>query len=150
MRKADIVSAVVLLGLALLAVAGTLDLAYWAEVAPGPAFAARWVAVIAAVLGAILLWEAVTRTDTSKLEWPERDGLRRVLLTTALLWAFVLALPYAGFAFSALALMLAMLLMVQRRALLPSVLASLITVAGGWGLFIAWLQIKLPVGTWGI
>ena len=46
--------------------------------------------------------------------------------------------------------MLAMLMGVQRRAPLPSVLASLITVAGGYAIFITWLQIKLPLGPWGI
>ncbi len=150
MRKADMISAATLLGLALLVATGTLQLPYWADVAPGPAFAARWVALIAAALGLILLWEAATRRDDSAVEWPDRDGLRRVLTTGGLLWAFAIALPYAGFVVSALAFMLAMLMVVLRRAPLPSVVASLITVAGGYGIFIAWLQVKLPLGPWGV
>ena len=150
MRRADLAAGAILLGLALLVAGGTLELPYWAEVAPGPAFAARWVAVLAAALAAILIWEAWTRIEDSAIEWPERDGIRRVLLTGGLLWAFAAALPYAGFAASALVFMLAMLLGVLRRALLPSLLAALITVGGGWAIFFAWLQIKLPVGPWGI
>lgn len=150
MRKADMASAAILLGLALLVFTGTLQLPYWADVAPGPAFAARWVAVIAAVLALVLMWEAFTRTSDSAIEWPDRDGLRRVLATSGLLWAFAVALPYAGFALSAFVFMLVMLIGVLRRAPMPAVLASLITVTGGYGIFIAWLQIKLPVGPWGI
>ena len=150
MRKADMISAAILLGLALLVAMGTLELPYWADVAPGPAFAARWVAVVAGLLAAILFAEAARRTGDSAIEWPDRDGVRRVLATCALLWAFAVALPHAGFALSGFAFMLAMLMGVLRRAALPSLLASLITVAGGYGVFIAWLQIKLPLGPWGI
>ena len=150
MRKADIASAVILLALALLAVAGTLELPYWSDVSPGPAFASRWVGIVAAGLGTILLWEAATRTHSSAIEWPGRDGARRVLLSSALLCAFGLLLPYAGFALAGVAFMLAMLLVVQRRPLLPSLLATVVTVAGCYGIFIGWLQVKLPLGPWGI
>ena len=150
MRKADMISAALLLALAAVVATGTLELPYWADVAPGPAFAARWVAMLAAVLAAILFAEAAQRTSDCAIEWPDRDGVRRVLATCALLWAFAVALPYAGFVLSGFVFMLAMLLGVLRRAPLPSLLASLITVAGGYGVFIAWLQIKLPLGPWGI
>jgi hypothetical protein len=149
-RKADMVSAVILLGLALLVVTGTLDLSYWADVAPGPAFEARWVALVGALLAVLLFISAWTRPEDDALDWPDADGVRRVLLTCALLWGFAISLPYAGFAASGLVFMLAMLMGVQRRAPLPSVLASLITVAGGYAIFITWLQIKLPLGPWGI
>jgi putative tricarboxylic transport membrane protein len=150
MRKADIISAVVLLALAVGVAVGTLELPYWAEVAPGPAFAARWVAAIAAVLAAVLLWEAWSRGTDSAIEWPERDGVRRVLAACVLLWAFCLALPYAGFVTAGAAFMMAMLVGVQGRALAPSALATVVTVAGGYAIFIRWLQIKLPLGPWGI
>jgi putative tricarboxylic transport membrane protein len=150
MRVADIVSGAILFGLGVLAAAATLELPYWTETTPGPAFAARWVALIGVVLGTMLIAEALSRTDSSAIEWPEREGIRRVLLTIALLWAFCVLLPTAGFVLSALAFMLTMLLGVQRRQLLPSVLASAITVAGCYGIFIVWLQVKLPMGPWGL
>ena len=150
MRKADMISALVLLALAVLVATGTLELPYWAEVAPGPAFAARWVAAIAAVLAGVLFWQAWTRDADHALEWPERDGWRRVVTTGLLLWAFCVALPFAGFAVAGTAFMLTMLLGVQGQRLLPSLLATLVTVGGGYGIFVAWLQIKIPVGPWGI
>ena len=52
MKTADIVSAVVLLAIAAAAAAGTLDLPYWSEFSPGPAFGARWAAALAAALAA--------------------------------------------------------------------------------------------------
>ncbi len=150
MRKADMISALVLLALGVGVAAGTLELPYWADVAPGPAFAARWVALIAAVLAAVLFAEAWSRAADSAIEWPERDGIRRVLATCLLLWAFCLALPYAGFVMAGTVFMMAMLMGVQGRAVAPSALATAITVAGGYGIFIQWLQIKLPLGPWGI
>jgi len=150
MRRADIVSAALLLVLAAVVAGGTLDLPYWSEFAPGPAFAARWVALVASILAAVLLWEALTRREHAAIEWPDREGMRRVVLACVLLWAFLAALPWLGFTVDAALLMLAMLLGVQRRRPIPSLVATAITVAGAWGLFIAWLQIKLPAGPWGI
>lgn len=144
------VSAVVLLGIALLVAAGTLHLPYWADVAPGPSFEARWVALVGAGLAVLLFMQAWRNREEAALDWPDRDGLRRVLMTCALLWGFAIALPYAGFAASGLVFMLAMLMGVLRRAPVPSLVASLITVAGGYAIFITWLQIKLPLGPWGI
>ena len=150
MKIADMVSAAVLMALAALTAAGTLDLPYWSDVSPGPAYAARWTALLAAILGAILLGEAATRTGSSTIDWPGREGARRVLLAALLLWAFCIALPIAGFAESGVAFMLAMLLGVQRRPLLPSLATTAITVAGCYAIFIVWLQVKLPIGPFGI
>lgn len=144
------VSAAILLGLALLVVTGTLELPFWADVAPGPSFEARWVALVGALLAAMLFVSAWVRKEDSSIDWPDGDGVRRVLLTCALLWGFAIALPFAGFAASGFGFMLAMLMGVLQRPPLPSLLASLITVAGGYGIFITWLQIKLPLGPWGI
>lgn len=150
MRRADIASALALLSLAAVVAAGTLNLPYWSDFAPGPAFAARWIAVVAALLAGFLLWEALTWSEHADVDWPDREGLRRVVLACVLLWAFLLAMPWLGFTVAAALLMLAMLLGVQRRRLIPSLATTVITVAGAWGLFIAWLQIKLPLGPWGI
>lgn len=144
------VSAVVLLGIALLVAAGTLDLPYWADVAPGPSFEARWVALVGAGLAVLLFVQAWRSREEAALDWPDRDGQRRVLMTCALLWGFAIALPYAGFAASGLVFMLAMLMGVLGRAPVPSLVASLVTVAGGYAIFITWLQIKLPLGPWGV
>ena len=150
MKVADIVSGLILLALAIAAAAGTLDLPYWSEFTPGPAFAARWIALVAVTLAGLLLWEAATRPAHAAIEWPEREGVRRVALAAVLLWAFFLAMPWLGFGLTAVAFMLAMLLLVQRRALVPSLLATGITVAASYAIFITWLQIKLPLGPWGI
>lgn len=150
MRTADITSSAILLILALVAATGTLGLPYWSEFSPGPAFAARWTALVAAALAALLLWEALARSEHVPVEWPDREGLRRVALTSVLLWAFLALLPWLGFTLDAALLMLIMLLGVQRRRLVPSLVATAIAVAGTWGIFIAWLQIKLPLGPWGL
>ena len=150
MKTADIVSAVVLLAIAAAAAAGTLDLPYWSEFSPGPAFGARWAAALAALLAVLLLIEAVTRTEHANIEWPDREGIRRVMLAIAMLWAFLAAMPWLGFTVCATVLMLAMLLLVQRRPLVASLATTAITVGIAYGIFVAWLQIKLPLGPWGV
>jgi putative tricarboxylic transport membrane protein len=149
MRTADIAAAAILFVLSAVAALDTLSPAYWSEFAPGPAFAARWTAFVAALLAAFLLWEALTRTDDAALEWPSREGARRVALAAALLSTFVLVLPWLGFALSALAFMLAMLLLVQRRRPVPALVATAVTVALTHAIFISWLDIKLPQGPLG-
>lgn len=150
MKTADITSAAILIALAILVAAGTLDLPYWSEFSPGPAFAARWTALVGGILGALLLWEALTRAQHDPVEWPDREGMRRVALAMGLIWTFFIALPWLGFAASASLFMLAMLLMVLRRQPWPAFAATVITVAATYGIFIAWLQIKLPQGPFGL
>ena len=44
MKRLDIVAALVMLALSAIVVVGTCGLPYWTDYAPGPAFAAFWVA----------------------------------------------------------------------------------------------------------
>ena len=96
-----------------------------------------------------LLWEAFTRSDHASIDWPSREGARRVALAVALLSALVLVLPWLGFALSALVFLLAMLVLVQRRRPAPALFATAITVAFAHVIFIVWLDIKLPQGPLG-
>ncbi len=150
MRKADMTSGAILIGLSGLVAIGTLELPYWPDVTPGPAFAARWVALVGAVLGIILFWQAAGRGEEFPIEWPEPAGTRSVVYACGLLWLFCLSLPFAGFVTSGAVFMMAMLVGVQRMPVWPSALATLITIAGGYGIFIKWLQVKLPLGPLGI
>jgi hypothetical protein len=46
--------------------------------------------------------------------------------------------------------MLSLLLAVQRRSLVPSLITTFVTVAGTYGVFGLWLAIDLPKGPFGL
>jgi putative tricarboxylic transport membrane protein len=122
--------------------------AYWSDYAPGPAFAPYLIAGSGIVLSLILLVTAL-RGDGEPADWPDAVGGRRVLYTAIGLVLFVAALPYLGFAAAGIAFMLALLLLVLRRRLVPSLATTAITVAMVQGIFVQWLNVRLPTGPWG-
>jgi putative tricarboxylic transport membrane protein len=148
MKRLDIAAALILLALSGLVAAGTSHLPYWSDFAPGPAFASMWVAGTVALIAVLLLARAL-RAEPEPADWPDRDGAGRVLLTLAALWLLAALLPWLGFVAAATLFLLAMLLVVQRRRLGPSLLATFITVAGAQAIFGLWLQIDLPKGPLG-
>jgi hypothetical protein len=150
MKAADIVSAVVMLVLSGVVFVTTRDLPYWADFAPGSAFAPFWVAATGAVLSIMLLVGALRRQTNPQVDWPERTGLQRVILTAGGLWAVVAAAPVLGLVASAVLFMLYLLLAVERRRLLPSLLTTTITMVLVYGVFVAWLGIAFPKGLLGV
>lgn len=148
MRRLDIATAVVMLGLSAIVIAGMSGYAYWSDYAPGPAFAPYLIAGSGIVLSLILLVAAL-RGDEEPADWPDAIGRRRVLYTAVGLVLFVTALPYLGFVGAAVAFMLALLLLVLRRRVGPSLATTAITVAMVQGIFVLWLNVRLPAGPWG-
>jgi len=149
MKRFDIASAAVMLVLAALVVAGTPELDFWDEVGPGSRFMPVWVAGVTAVLSLLLMLEARRRAG-DPVDWPDRAGLRRVASTFAGIIAFVLAAPWLGFVVTTALFVVALLLIVERRPLLPSLVSGLVTAALIHAIFIAWLSIALPKGILGV
>jgi putative tricarboxylic transport membrane protein len=150
MKTADIVSAVVMLVLSGVVFLTTRDLPYWADFAPGSAFAPFWVAATGAVLSIALFVGALRRRTNPPVDWPDRTGLQRVVLTAAGLWAVIVLAPIIGLMVTALLFMLFLLIFVERRRLLPSLFTTAFTMALVYGVFSAWLGIAFPKGMLGI
>lgn len=146
MRIINIVSALILLTLSALVALETWHLPYWTQFAPGPSFASIWVAAAGAAIGGALLIHALRTADPAPAEWPDRAGGRQVLLGAAALWLLFALLPWLGTALSGLIFMLIFLLGVARRAVVPSVVTSIATVALIESVFGVWLNIDLPGG----
>jgi putative tricarboxylic transport membrane protein len=146
MRRLDISAAIILLALSVLVAADTWSLPYWSEFAPGPSFASLWLAGAGLLVGGSLLLQALTAKSFATAEWPDRTGLRQVLLGIAALWAIIVVLPFLGTALSGLLFMLFFLLGVARRPWLPSVFTAVCTVAVIEGVFGFWLKVDLPAG----
>jgi putative tricarboxylic transport membrane protein len=150
MRRLNIAAALVFLALSAVVVAGTWDLAYWSDFAPGPAFAPIWIAAAGAVLGLLLLVQEVRDPTREPADLPPRPALARVLLTvSALSLALVLA-PRLGFVATVVALTLFVLLVVERRRFFPSLIVTVLTAALVHGVFVAWLNVQLPKGFLGL
>jgi putative tricarboxylic transport membrane protein len=150
MKAADIASAVVMLILSGVVFLATRDLPYWADFAPGSAFAPFWVAATGTLLSVALFFGALRRQTSPPVDWPDRRGFHRVLSTAMGLWSVVVLAPILGLMTTAVLFMLFLLLVVERRRLLPSLLTTAITTALVYGVFAAWLGIAFPKGMVGI
>jgi putative tricarboxylic transport membrane protein len=150
MRRLNIAAALVFLALSAIVVAGTWELAYWSDFAPGPAFAPVWVAAAGSVLALLLLLQEVRHPSHEPADLPPRAALTRVALTLAALALALFAAPRLGFVMTVAALTLFVLLVVERRRLVPSLIVTGLTAALVHGVFIAWLNVQLPKGPLGI
>ncbi|MBX3540611.1 MAG: tripartite tricarboxylate transporter TctB family protein [Chelatococcus sp.] len=146
MRRMDIAAAIFLLLCSALVVLGTRHLPYWADFAPGPAFASIWVAVAGFAIGAALLVQAFRRDKDVPVDWPDRAGARQVLLGIGTLWLLLILMPLLGTALSGLIFVALFLLVVARRPVVPSLITSVVTVALIEGVFGLWLNVDLPKG----
>lgn len=150
MKRIDIVTACVMLALSGIVLVETWGLGYWAEFAPGSAFAPVWVAGAGIVLSILLLVEALRGDDDVPADLPTRPAMLRVLGTLAGLWFVIVATPLLGLLTAATLFIVYLLLVVLRRPLLPSLFTTAATMALVAGVFVAWLNIAFPKGPFGI
>ncbi|CAH1649833.1 Tripartite tricarboxylate transporter TctB family protein [Hyphomicrobiales bacterium] len=146
MRRMDIAAAIFLLLCSALIAIGTWHLPYWADFAPGPAFASIWVALAGVAIGGAMLVQAFRRDADVPVEWPDRAGARQVLLGIGTLWLLLILMPLLGTALSGLIFVALFLLVVARRPVVPSLITSFVTVALIEGVFGLWLNVDLPKG----
>jgi putative tricarboxylic transport membrane protein len=146
MRRMDIAASIFLLLCSALVAIGTSHLPYWADFAPGPAFASTWLAVAGVVIGGALLVQALRRDADIAVDWPDRAGARQVLLGLGTLWLLLILMPLLGTALSGLTFVALFLLVVVRRPVVPSLITSVVTVALIEGVFGLWLKVDLPKG----
>jgi hypothetical protein len=146
MKKADRITAVVLL-----AVAGFVFYQSWLlppslTFGPGPAFLPAWLAVLLAILSIILfvasLKPAALAQESSP--WPGRRELTAVGLVLGGLFVFALALEIAGFIISTFIFVLYLMRMTQKETWSKATLVALGTMGGLFIVFQVLLGISLP------
>ena len=150
MRSVDVAPAVFMLGLSAAVFLGTLDLPYWADFTPGPAFLPRWIAGAGVLFSVMLLVQAWRAGGAGKPEWPDKVGALRVGLTVAGLIFCVPLAPYTGFIAVAFLFMMGMMLGILRRRFVPSLLTAACTGGLIYVVFVWWLKVALPAGPLGI
>jgi len=149
MKRLDIITAVAMLVMSAVVYGATRSLPTWSDYAPGSAFLPLWVAVSGAAVGLLMLIAALKRSDTAAAEWPGRAGIFRVLQTVAALWLFLAVMPWLGVGLSGILFLLTLLLGVQRRPMITSLVTTAVTVGLVQGIFIFWLNVRLPQGVFG-
>ncbi|WP_371347993.1 tripartite tricarboxylate transporter TctB family protein [Ancylobacter sp. IITR112] len=150
MRRTNVIAALALLALSIGVLAGTWELPYWADFAPGSAFAPFWVAAIGSALALALLVATAFDDNREPHSFPDRHGMARVGALVGGLWLMVLLIPLVGFIPAASLFCLFLLLGLERRPLGASLFATTLIIGLVYGVFVAWLGIALPAGPLGI
>jgi hypothetical protein len=96
MRPIEAAPAVFLIIVSTFVLFGTANLAYWADITPGPRFFPVWIAGISIVLSLALLVQIRRGTDTGVTDLPERSAFVRIALTIAAMATFAVAAPLGG------------------------------------------------------
>jgi hypothetical protein len=150
MRVTNFIVALALLALSAGVLLGTWDLPYWADFAPGSAFAPFWVATVGIILALALFVATLGDEGGEPHNFPDRRGIMRVIALIAGLWLMVLFIPLVGFISASALFCLLLLLGIERRPFVPSLFATAVVMTLVYGVFIAWLGIALPTGPFGI
>lgn len=148
-RLMQIAPAIIMAALSALVMFQTRHLPYWSDYSPGPAFAPWWIALCGLLLSALLVVHSFRSSEKWEGAGTTLSGFGRAAATFTSLVVFVLLIPYLGLVITSVLIALVIMLLILRRAVVPSVVSAFI--AGGviWGIFFWWLQIHLPTGPLG-
>lgn len=152
MQRADIILPGLLTGLGAVILWQSvfkMDYFYVDRGAPGPGFLPFWVSLGVVVLGALLTVRALRSTAPADVEWPDRNGWRRIGIMLGGFVLFLIFVGLIGFTLSTIAFLAGVSYLLGMRRLV-----ILLPVAIGVGLFLhvvfgTWLRISLPIGLLG-
>lgn len=144
------IAALTILAMCVALVIAGYQLLYWDGYAPASGFAPVWVGLAGIALAALMLLQVGRQGFGDEANLPSRSELGRVLSTVAGLGLFVAAAPWLGMICAAFLLMLFMLIVVLRRPPIACIATAVATTLIVYGVFVAWLQVPLPRGIFGI
>jgi hypothetical protein len=144
MRKADRITAALLLAFSAAFAAGALKYyTWWGDSGPGSAFMPFWLSLVMGALALGLLF----RRPHEAADWmPGREGAKRVLVVLGVTVAFVGLMQVIGLVVG-IALFLAVLMRyLERHRWWLTVIVSVAAAALNWLVFERWLRVPLPQG----
>jgi putative tricarboxylic transport membrane protein len=145
MRRADRVTAVLLLAFSVAFAAGALKYyTWWGDSGPGSAFLPFWLSLVMAALALGLL---VRKSAAGTADWlPSGQGLKRVLVVLGATVAFVVLMQVIGMIVG-IAIFLAVLMRyLERQPWWLTVVIALGAAGVNWLVFQHWLRVPLPQG----
>lgn len=149
MKASDVIPALLMLVLSVAVLIEVWPLEFYGGI-PGPAFLPVWLAVAGAILFVLRLAEARRLGGSMAVEWPARDGIRRVVLTFAGLLVVPVITPLLGMVAAMMLFVAYLMLIVLRQRLGPTLATIAVTTGIVYGIFVQWLGIALPPGVLGI
>ncbi len=144
--RADHVASAAFVAVGLLVFALSGDLPTGQLSMPGSGFLPKLVAALMIILGAALFFRANESEPLARLDWAEG---RHALMVLAIAAAAIALYTRLGFLLTMVLMMLALLLIIERRNPLRAVVYSVAMVAFTYGMFVWMLKTPLPTGPLG-
>ena len=147
MKTADRVAAILFMLLAVYVYLESGKFPSLGELAEGPAFFPRLIAVALVVLSGFLLEGSYRRLPGERVEINLEDGgFFRVAVALGMGVAYIVLLPRFGFVISTMLFLVAFMRLLAMKSWPKVLLASALVVALVWGMFELALKVPLPAG----
>jgi len=154
MRRANQIAGLVGLALAVYIIAVSSKMTYRVEYSPGAGFFPLWLGIILALLSAALFlqstFSATSEASKEHSFFPEKKGLKKILLFFAALVLSIALMGKLGFLITSFLFTLIFLVVVEKYGYLKGLIISLCMAGCLYLLFNRALQVQLPIGIWGI
>ena len=150
MRKADRVTAAILLAFSVaFAAGGGKYYPYWSDTGPGSGFLPVWLGGVMAALAVLLLVRRPRQSD-ALIEWlPRGEGLKRLTVVLAATVLYVASLHVLGMIIASALYLTFIMRYLERHAWWLTALVAIATAAFNWALFEYWLKVPFPMGPFG-
>jgi putative tricarboxylic transport membrane protein len=143
-------SSLVWLGLAVLICIGSLRLSLGSFQNPGPGFFPFIAGLVLGVLAAMVYFQARRAASSAKENkgplWTNPGGVKKIVLTTLALLAYVVGMEYLGFLISTFIFLAFLLRTIEPQRWGLVILESLLASGISYFVFEIWLQAQLPRG----
>ena len=151
MRKADRITAALLLAFSAAFVAGALKYyTWWGDSGPGSAFMPFWLGLAMAALALLLLLRGPRPADVIVDEaggpFPRGEGAKRVLVVLGVTVAFVVLMQVIGMIVGGAIFLAILMRYLERHPWWLTIVVSLSAAAVNWLVFAHWLRVPLPQG----
>jgi hypothetical protein len=151
MKNRDLMSSIIWMALGGLFVVGALQQGLIRKGVPGPGFLPFLSGLALIFVSLFVLIPALGRREKDERSdfFPERDSLRKFLLALAALFAFGVALEYAGYLFTTFLFMFFTARLMEPKGWRTTTLVALLTAVLSYLLFVVLLEVQLPKGLLG-
>jgi putative tricarboxylic transport membrane protein len=148
MRKADIITAVVILAWCVVSMfdAAKLNIGWVKNVGPGGGFLPFWLCAVMGLFTLIVLIQAIRSKDTGETFFKSEQGRKNALKVFYSTFGCVVAYVFIGAYFGSIAYLGFYLRFIGKRSWLQTAIVSIGVPLGIWLLFELFLKITLPKG----
>lgn len=146
MKKGDLISSIVLLALAAVALMYAIKLPFGTLKSPHVGFFPLIVAILLGILSLCLLWQAIKEKEGISFFWSSSEGWKRISLTFGALFATAISFERLGYVISTLLLMAFLLRVIGRQKWSVVIMTAFLSALGFYLVFGILLKSPLPTG----